>query len=138
MSLEKILKKITDDAREEAERIIQESRERAEQIKKDAGRESSVLAEAIIQESEKDVRLEISRILTQARLEGNIKILSSKKEMIDRVIDSAFRQAVSDRAHLKKEVIDKKGRSQQNLDEKTLVNELRPKFEKFIADLLKI
>lgn len=138
MSLEKILEKITHDAHEEAARIIQESRQRAEQIKKTFREASDVLAEAVLEESERQAQLEISRIVTQARLERNLDILSCKKEQIDQVLEKAFHEAAHNRASLKKEVIEKKGRSEEALDEKTLLDELRPKLEKFIADILKI
>ena len=136
--LEKILKKITDDAHEEAARIIQESRQRAEQIKKTSREESAVLAETVLKESEKQAQLEISRIVTQARLERKIDILSCKKELIDQVIEEAFQKAAHDWSRMNKEVIDKEGRREEALDEKTLLDELRPKLEKFIADILKI
>jgi vacuolar-type H+-ATPase subunit H len=138
MSLEKILKKITDDAHEEAARIIKESRQRAEQIKKTFREESAVLAETVLKESERQTQLEISRILTQARLERNIEILSCKKEQIDLVIEKAFHKAAHGWESMNKEVIDKEGRSEEALDQKTLLDELRPKLEKFIADILKI
>jgi vacuolar-type H+-ATPase subunit E/Vma4 len=138
MSIDKILKKIEDDAHKEAEQILLESEQRAEQIKKKAHSESAVLAEAIMKESEKQARLEVSRILTQARLERKLEILSSKKELIDGVLEKAFKKVGHDRSRLKKEVIEKEGRREENLDEQTLIDELRPKLEKFIVDVLKI
>lgn len=138
MSLEKILKKISTDAHEEAARIIQDSRQRAEQIKKTSREESDVLAETVFKESERQAQLEISRIVTQARLERKIEILSCKKEQIDLVIEKAFQKVAQGWEGMNKEVIDKEGRSEEALDQKTLLNELRPKLEKFIVDILKI
>jgi len=138
MSLEKIVKKITDDAHQEAERIIQESRQRAEQIKGKSQEEAAASEEEILKESEKLAQLEISRIVTQARLERKIEILSCKKQLIDQVLVKAFKETAQGRVRLNKEVIDKKGRGEEVLDEGALLEEMRPRFEKFIADILKL
>jgi len=138
MSLEKILKKITDDAQGEVDQIIQESQRRAEQIKDSSRKEVAVQAEAVLKESKRLAGLETSRIVTQARLERKIDVLSCKKELIDTVLEQAFRKAGENWGRLKRVVIDKEGQSEESLDEQMLKTELRPQLEKFIADVLKI
>ncbi|MGD2295714.1 MAG: V-type ATP synthase subunit E family protein [Candidatus Aminicenantes bacterium] len=138
MSLEKILKKITDDAQEEAAQIIQESRQKAEKIKEAARQEASLMAEAILKESEKETQLEASRIVTQARLKRKIDILACKKELIHTVLEKAFRRESKGSEGLKKIVIQKEGEREEVFDEQKVMDELRPHLEKLIADLLKI
>ena len=69
MSLEKIIAKILDDARAEAERIAAEGGLRAEAIRDEARREAERQAEILVREAEREARLEAVRIVTQARLE---------------------------------------------------------------------
>lgn len=138
MSLEKILNKITDDAKAEADRVIQESRQRAEQIKGSARKEASVLTESILKESERRARLEASRIVTQARLERKIDVLSCKQALIDRVMEKAFQNEGLSPQGLKRIIIKKEGQSEEAFDEERLKDELRPRLEKFIADVLKL
>jgi vacuolar-type H+-ATPase subunit H len=138
MSLEKILKKIEDDAHQGADCIIQESRQRAEQIKGAAREEAAEMAESILKENERQARLEASRIVTQARLERKIDLLACKKELIDMVLDRAFQKESRGREGLKRIVIQKEGQREEAFDEKRLKDELRPRLEKYIADLLKI
>ena len=79
MSLEKILNTIIEGAQAEAVVIVKESQSKAEGIKEAARQEAVGLAQAIQAEEERQGRLEASRLITQARLEGKINILSTKK-----------------------------------------------------------
>jgi len=138
MSLEKILKQIGDDAQEEADLIIQEGRQKAEKILGAAKEDAAALAESLIKESQRKSQLEASRIVTQARLEKKIDILTCKKELIDLVFEKAFQNEIGERKDIKRVVIEKDGESEELFDEQQLRKELRPQFEKAIASALKL
>lgn len=138
MSLEKIVKKIIDDAKAEADRIILESQKKADEIKRTAQEEASRLAEAFIKEEERKGQLEASRLVTQARLEGRIHILSCKRELIEETLDKAFRASVESAKTLKRTIVLKDGKKEETLEGTQLKDELRPKLEKNIAEALKI
>lgn len=138
MSLEKILKKITGDAKEDAQRIIGESRQKAKEIKEAASREALVLEEALLKEEQRKGRLEASRIVTQARLERKISILSCKKKLIDETLNRAFQKDTIGEISLTRKIIFKDGEKEEFLDEKKLREELRPKLESYILKALKI
>ena len=138
MSLEKILKKIGDDSQSEAELIIQESQTRAEQILEGAKTEGTSLAAALLKEKERESQLEASRLVTQARLEQKIDILTCKKELISLVFEKVFQEEISQRKDIKRIVVTKDGESEENFDEQQLKNTLRPQLEKVIASALKL
>ena len=138
MSLEKILNKIVDEAREEADKIVLASRERAEQIKQTARKEASKLADALLKEAERQGNLEASRIVTQARLQKRLNILSCKKRLIDEVLDRAFQQESLRARTLKRKVILKEGEKEESFDEKRLRDDLRQSLEKYIAEVLRV
>jgi vacuolar-type H+-ATPase subunit E/Vma4 len=138
MSLEKILERITHDAQEETDKIISESKKKAEEIKKAAQKEAEGLAAVLIEEAERKARLEASRLITQARLEKRIKILSWKKELIDEILEKALQKANLGQKKLKKKVILKDGEREEFFHRDKLLEELRPKLENYILKVLKI
>lgn len=138
MSLEKIVKKIGDDAQAEAARITLESQKKAEEIKEVAKKEASELAQALVREVERQANLEASRIITQARLEKRIKILSCKKELINEVLERAFQKEGIGKKELRRKIILKEGEKEESFGEGKLKAELYPKLENYIAQLLKI
>lgn len=138
MSLERILQKIEEDAHLEVEKIIQESQKRAEEIKEEARKEGSLISASFLKIKEREARLEASRLVTQARLEGRIKLLGFKKRLIDEVLERAFQGERLREKGLKKEVILKDGKREESFDEEKLKEELRPHLEGFIAKVLKI
>jgi vacuolar-type H+-ATPase subunit H len=138
MSLEKILKKIGDDSQEEADLIIQESLKKADQILETAKTEGTNLAESFIQENQRQSQLEASRLVTQARLEQKINILTCKKELINLVFEKAFQNEMSERKEIKRIVVEKDGEREELFDEQQLRSELRPRLEKVIASALKL
>jgi vacuolar-type H+-ATPase subunit H len=138
MSLEKILDKILEEARIEAEKILLESRQKAEEITQNARKEGELQANAIIEQAERQGNLEASRLVTQARLEKRIKILSCKKDLIDEVLEKAFDKQKGDQIGLKRKIIRKDGEHEEVVDREKLKQELRPKLEKAIAEVLKI
>ncbi len=138
MSLEKILKKINDNAQAEIKRIILESEKKAADIKEKAQQEASQKAEALVKEIEKEANLEASRLITKARLQKKINLLKRKKELIDEVLSKAFEEEKLDKKKLIKKIILKEGERQEQLEVERLKEELRPKLENYIAEVLKI
>lgn len=138
MSLEKILKKIVDDGQAEADGIILENQKKAEEIKENARKETLELAEALLKEAEQQGNLEANRLITHARLEKRINILSRKKELIDEVLEKAFVKESLGKKSLKRKIILKDGEIEESFDEKKLKEELRPGLESYIAKVLKI
>ena len=138
MSLEKILKRINDNAQAEIKRIILESEKKAADIKEKAQQEASQKAEALVKEIEKEANLEASRIITKARLQKKINLLKRKKELIDEVLTKAFEEEKLDEKKLIKKIVLKKGERQEQLEIERLKEELRPKLENYIAEVLKL
>jgi len=138
MSLDKIVEKILDDAQAEAGKITAETRKKAEEIKESSRREGERLAEELIQEAEKKARLEASRIVTQARLEKRIQILAQKKKIIDEILEKALQKTDIGEREFKKRIVLKDGIREESYGREKLVEELRPKLENFIVEVLKI
>jgi vacuolar-type H+-ATPase subunit E/Vma4 len=138
MSLEKILNTIIEDAQTEAVEVVKESQNKAEEIKDAARQEAEVLAAAIQMEGERLGRLEASRLITQARLEGRIDILSTKKEIIENILKEALDRERSDIKTLKRTIIMKGGEKEEAFDESRLLEKIRPQMEKLIYDTLKL
>lgn len=138
MSLEKILNTIIEGAQAEAVVIVKESQSKAEGIKEAARQEAVGLAQAIQAEEERQGHLEASRLITQARLEGKINILSTKKEIIEDVLTEALDREHSGIKKLKRQIIMKGGEREEAFDESRLLDEIRPQLEKFINDALKL
>jgi len=138
MSLEKILEKIIDDARAEADNVISENKKKAEEIIEAAKNEASDLGVSVIEETERKALLEASRLVTQARLEKRISILSQKKKIIDEILKKALQKADFRKKELKKEIVLKDGVREESYGWEKLSEELRPKLEKYILELLKI
>ena len=138
MSLEKILDKILEDARNEADKILLESRHKAEEIKQNAHKQGELHAKAILEQAERQGNLEASRLVTQARLEKRIRILRGKKDLIDEVLEKAFKAQKGDIVGLQRKIILKDGEHEEAIDQKRFMQELRPKLEKDIAEVLKI
>lgn len=138
MSLEKILNTIIEYAQAEAVAIVKESQSKAEGIKETVRKEALELAEALHAEEERQGRLEASRLITQARLEGRIDILSTKKEIIEDVLAKALDKERSSIEKLKRQIIMKEGEREEAFNESRLLDEIRPQLEKFINDALKL
>jgi len=136
MSLENILKKIVEDARAEAETLIEESEAKAEEIRRKSREEASALADALLQDEERQGKREASRIVTQARLQKRLDILASKKELIDEVLTRAFHRSRQAGGSVTRKVILKDGEREELFEEKKLLDELRPQLEKYISEAL--
>lgn len=138
MSLEKLVERIINDAKDKANKIILESEKKAEEIKKAARKEALKLAEELEKEAERQGHLEASRLITQERLEKKMDILSCKKELIGEVLDRAFRKAGLEKKEIKRKIIMKDGELEEPYDEEKLREEIRSKLENEIVEILKI
>lgn len=138
MSLEKILERILADAQVEADRIIKESHLKGDDIKEKARQQGKEKAEALLEEVEQQGKLEANRLVTQARLEKRIRILSCKKELIEEVLDRAFQKERFEEKGLKRKIIMKDGEKEILFDQEKLKQELRPRLENVIIEALKI
>ncbi len=136
MSLEKILQKIGEDAQAEVNTIIDEIKAKADEIKDQAHREALSLSEALLLEEERKGRLESSRLVTQARLQKKLDILSCKKNLIDDVLTKAFLRERFDGSSLTRIVILKDGEQKESFDEQKLMEQIRPQLEKYISEVL--
>lgn len=138
MSLESILEKIGQQAQSDRDRILNESRERADKVKAEAEQETKAQAELLFKTAAQEADLEAHRLITQARMQKKLQILSLKKSLVGEVLDSAFAQLDPKAISVKKQIIGKEGVREESLDQATLKQELRPQLENYIADLLKI
>ena len=138
MSLEKIVEKILKDAQAEVDRIIQESLQKAEEMKKKAQTEGEEWARAFLEEGERQAKHDASRIITQARLEEKIRILSCKKDLIDETLDKVFQKQDLKKEKLTRTIVMKDGEKEESLELEELKQRLQPRLEKEIAEVLKI
>jgi V/A-type H+-transporting ATPase subunit E len=138
MSLEKIIDKIRDDARADAEEVMAKSLQKAEDIREEAKRQAGELAESLLRGAEREARLEAGRIVTQARLEGRIQLLTAKKVLIAEVLERALAAAPIQGRSLKRKIVMKGGEKEEPFDGAKLLDEVGPGLENLIADILKI
>ena len=136
MSLENILQKISEDAQAEVNTIIDESKAKAEEIKNQVRNEALSQSEALLLEEERKGKLEASRIVTQARLQKKLDILTCKKDLIDEVLAKAFQMERFDGSSLKRKIILKDGEREESFDEQKMMDEIRPQLEKYICEVL--
>lgn len=136
MSLDSILEKILAEGREEASRIEAESRSRARDVMTRA--EAAVAEEeaSLLKEAEWEARLEARRIVTQARLAGRLGLLQAKQDLVSEVLEKAFGEELTARAVPKKKVVFRDGVKEEPFEKKRLMDDLRPKLENFIAEVL--
>jgi vacuolar-type H+-ATPase subunit E/Vma4 len=138
MSLEKILEKILEDARTEADGIILESHRKTEGIKEGARKQAEEQARKLLEEAERQAELEASRIVSQARLEKKLEILSCKKDLIEETLDRVFQRYDLKGERLKRKIVMKDGEKEESFDLEELKERLRSEMEKEIAEELKI
>lgn len=78
--------KILEDARIDAERIIQEAEEKALALKGEKGQQADILKKRFIEENNEKAKERNRRMLAVAQLEMRKGILAVKQEMIDKVL----------------------------------------------------
>jgi vacuolar-type H+-ATPase subunit E/Vma4 len=138
MSLDKIVAKILEDARAEAERITAEGGRRAEAIRDEAEQEAEQQAGLLLRDAEREAHLEAVRIVTQARLERKIELLAARKALVAEVLERAFAKASLENRRLTRTVVSRDGEKEETLDRARLMEELAPAMENLIVDILKI
>ena len=138
MSLESILEKIGQQAQSERDRILDETRERAQKIAAESEQAAKNQVKLLLADVAQEAELEAHRLVTQARLQKKLRILSLKKSLVEEVLDAAFARIDPHAVSMKRQIVSKEGVMEESLDQATLKQELRPQLENFIADLLKI
>ena len=138
MGLEQIVEKIISEGKAEAERIVQESRKKAADIRAAAEKEAAERSAVTLKEAEREASLQANQIMAQARLERKIALLRQKRELLDDVLKSAFRQMAPDEIQVKRKVVVKDGTREEPFDPDRLLEELRPRLEKEVLEALKI
>jgi vacuolar-type H+-ATPase subunit E/Vma4 len=138
MSLEKIIERIISDAEEEAGRIVLASRRKAEGIIREAEKEAAERSAAFLREAERESSFLANQVMAQARLEKKIAVLRERRKLLDLVLEKAFRQAAPEKIRLKRQVVVRDGITEEDLDRKKLLEEMRPLLEKDIVEALGI
>jgi hypothetical protein len=138
MSLDIIIAKVLDDARAEAGRILAEHRRRADELRAEEARRAKGQAEAVRREAEGAAALEAGRIVTQARLERRIELLTARKALVNEAIERALAKSPFRNRALLKTVVSRDGETEEPFDRAKLLDEIRPGLENAIAEILKI
>lgn len=138
MSLETIIEKILSDAGAEAEGIMDDHRAKARAIKEEAEEAAAAHAADILRNAEREGRLEGGRILTRARLDRRIALLEARQSLVTEVMGKAFAGKLPKEGTLKREVVLKDGVREEEFSRDRLMEELRPKLENDIAEILEI
>ena len=110
MSLEKLLEKIENDARDEGRRILEDAEREAARIRREVEEETRRESEAIGKSFQARAEGEFLKVVSQARLEGRILLLAAKERLLGEVfqeVDRAFKELPTERyrAWLKKAVL---------------------------------
>jgi len=90
MALEDILRKIEEDARREADKILSEARARAEEILHSAEQEAERIRENLLEEARREAQTHKSRLISMAQLDMRKEILQEKQNLIDQVFQIAL------------------------------------------------
>ncbi len=94
MALEDILRKIEEDARREADKILSEARARAEEILQGAEREAEQTRQNLLEEARREAQTHKSRLISMAQLDMRKEILQEKQSLIDQVFQRALERLV--------------------------------------------
>jgi vacuolar-type H+-ATPase subunit H len=138
MGLDRIIKTIIDDAQAEADKILLKARSKAETMREHARMEAAEIGTSIVKEAERQGRLEASRIVTDARLAGKREVLSLKRGLIENAINLGFQSTTLERGKLKRTIILKDGETEEPYGEESFREELRTRFEREIAEALRL
>ena len=83
-------------------------------------------------------QLEASRLVTQARLETKMDILTRKKELVLEVLEKAFKKKDFEKRGLKRTIVTKEGEKEESFDASRVKEELRSRLESGIIEVLGI
>ncbi|NMB40480.1 MAG: hypothetical protein GX996_00870 [Firmicutes bacterium] len=96
---ERISRRILNDARAQAEKIVAEATEKANGIRAGAEKETAERKERILERAQKEAEEQKRRILGMAQLDARKDMLAAKQEMIEK----AFEQALAELTNLEKD-----------------------------------
>jgi V/A-type H+-transporting ATPase subunit E len=91
MSLERLLEKIEGDARREAGDLLAQAKEQAAGIKKRGEEEAKRAYDAILESFRDKAGKERMKILSAARMEGRLRLLAVKDEILESTFEAALR-----------------------------------------------
>lgn len=94
MSLEKIRKKILEEAKAEAGQIIREAEEKAGLAREEARRNAEARYKAEIENTKAALAFEEERVLTEYKANTSAEVLRLKNQLIDEVFDKAIERIV--------------------------------------------
>ncbi|MEJ5186575.1 MAG: V-type ATP synthase subunit E family protein [Candidatus Geothermincolales bacterium] len=89
MSLEKLLEKIEEEARREAEEILARAREETERIEREGKEAAEQRREEILRSYSERAERERSRILSQARMQSRMLLSQAKEEILNASVRKA-------------------------------------------------
>ncbi len=87
--VEKIVKKINEDAEAEASKILNEARTQAEKIKRDANVEADEIYSEILPKYEREAEQEKQRIVANAKLRARKAVLDAREDVIKLAFNAA-------------------------------------------------
>jgi V/A-type H+-transporting ATPase subunit E len=90
MSLDKIIEKINEEARQKIEQIMSDAQVQIENIKKKSIEDSDAMKEKILEQARQNAVERERRMLQLARLSGRKEILSEKQKAINSIFTSAL------------------------------------------------
>ena len=90
MSLDKIIEKINEEAREKIEQIMSDAKVQVEHIKKKSIKDSETMKNRIMEQAKQDARERERRMLQLAHLSGRKEILAEKQKAINSVFNAAI------------------------------------------------
>jgi V/A-type H+-transporting ATPase subunit E len=95
MSLEKLLEKIEEEARREAEEILARAREEAGKIEREGNEAAARRKEDVIRSFSERAEREKSRILSQARMESRMLLSKAREELLNASVSEARGQVLA-------------------------------------------
>ncbi len=101
MGIERVTKKIIEDARKEGERIREEYRDKGKEIIERAEREAERIKKEFKERAEKEAEVLKRKILTQALLKIRKDTLTEKRRILDKVLDRAKEEILKDKEYPK-------------------------------------
>jgi len=92
MSVEKIVEKILEDARAEAQRTLEEAEREAAKIEAQSEAEAERVRASILKDAQEKAERRARQVLAEARLEAKRRVLSARRKALERVFAEALRR----------------------------------------------
>ncbi|OKY78115.1 MAG: Archaeal/vacuolar-type H+-ATPase subunit E [Candidatus Methanohalarchaeum thermophilum] len=90
--VEKVVNRIEENSKEEAEEIISDAKEEAEEILDEARKKAETEKQEIIEKGKEKADREKNRMISEAKLENRRKILETKEEIISEIFEETLRR----------------------------------------------